>query len=98
MYTIEATTRKEQGKSSSRRLRTIGRLPAVIYGGKEEAISVSIEHDIIWNMQEKEDFYKKVISLIIDGKEHRVKIQAVQRHVFKRRLTHIDFFRCALPQ
>ncbi|RVT06860.1 50S ribosomal protein L25, partial [Klebsiella oxytoca] len=30
---------------------------------------------------------------VVDGKEEKVKAQAVQRHPFKPKLTHIDFVR-----
>ena len=93
MFTIEATARKEQGKGASRRLRTSGKFPAIVYGGNQEPVAVENDHDTTWNMQEKEGFYEQVIALMIDGKETKVKVQAVQRHPFKRKLTHVDFVR-----
>ena len=93
MFTIEATARKEQGKGASRRLRTSGKFPAIVYGGNQEPVAVEIDHDTTWNMQEKEGFYEQVIALMIDGKETKVKVQAVQRHPFKPKLSHIDFVR-----
>ena len=93
MFTINATERKEQGKGASRRLRAANKFPAIVYGGKEAAVSIELDHDNVMNMQAKPGFYDEVLVLAIDGKETQVKAQAVQRHPFKPKLHHIDFVR-----
>ncbi|AIX73117.1 MAG: 50S ribosomal protein L25 [Mixta calida] len=93
MLTIKATERKEQGKGASRRLRAANKFPAIVYGGKEAAVSIELDHDNVMNMQAKPGFYDEVLVLDIDGKETQVKVQAVQRHPFKPKLHHIDFVR-----
>ena len=47
----------------------------------------------MWNMQNNAEFYNEVLTLVVDGKEEKVKAQAVQRHPFKPKLSHIDFVR-----
>ena len=93
MFTINAEVRKEQGKGASRRLRTANKFPAIIYGGKEAAVSIELDHDVVMNLQVKPGFYEEVLTLVVDGKETKVKVQAVQRHPFKPKLHHIDFVR-----
>ena len=93
MFTINAEVRKEQGKGASRRLRTANKFPAIIYGGNEAALSVELDHDQVMNMQAKPEFYSEVLTIAVDGKEVKVKVQAVQRHAYKPKLTHIDFVR-----
>ncbi|MEW7311673.1 50S ribosomal protein L25 [Buttiauxella gaviniae] len=93
MFTINAVERKEQGKGASRRLRAANKFPAIIYGGSEAAISIELDHDYVMNLQAKEGFYEEVLTLVVDGKEVKAKVQAVQRHPFKPKLTHIDFVR-----
>ncbi|RLM27240.1 50S ribosomal protein L25 [Brenneria alni] len=93
MITIKAEARKEQGKGASRRLRQAGKFPAIVYGGSEAPISIELDHDSVKNQELKEGFYGEVVTLSIDGKETKVKVQAVQRHPFKPKLTHIDFIR-----
>lgn len=44
-------------------------------------------------MQTKPEFYSEVLTIVVDGKEEKVKVQAVQRHAFKPKLSHIDFVR-----
>ncbi|HBO22726.1 MULTISPECIES: 50S ribosomal protein L25 [unclassified Providencia] len=92
MLTINAIERKEQGKGASRRLRRANQFPAIVYGGNQEPISVTLNHDEVINQESKAEFYE-VLTLVIDGKETKVKVQAVQRHPFKPKVTHIDFLR-----
>ncbi|MFC0225430.1 50S ribosomal protein L25 [Serratia aquatilis] len=93
MFTINVQVRKDQGKGASRRLRAANKFPAIVYGGKEAAVSIELDHDSVKNMELKPEFYSEAITLVIDGKETKVKVQAVQRHVFKPKLAHIDFVR-----
>ncbi|MBE8595450.1 MULTISPECIES: 50S ribosomal protein L25 [Xenorhabdus] len=92
MLTINAEVRKEQGKGASRRLRRANKFPAIIYGGNQEPVSIELDHDAVINHESKPEFYE-VLTLVVDGKETTVKVQAVQRHPFKPKLTHIDFLR-----
>ena len=93
MFTINAVERKEQGKGASRRLRAAHRFPAIIYGGSEAAVSIDLDNDQVMNLQAKPGFYEEVLTLVVDGKETKVKVQAVQRHPFKPKLHHLDFVR-----
>ncbi|HFI3505173.1 TPA: 50S ribosomal protein L25 [Escherichia coli] len=93
MFTINAEVRNEQGKGASRRLRTANKFPAIIYGGNEAPLAVALDHDKVMNMQVKAEFYSKVLTIVVDGKEIKVKAQDVQRHPYKPKLLHIDFVR-----
>lgn len=92
MLKINADVRKEQGKGASRRLRRAERFPAIVYGGTEAPVSIELDHNQVINMEPSPEFYE-VLTLVIDGKESKVKVQAVQRHPFKPKITHIDFVR-----
>lgn len=90
-YTITAQTRTEIGKGSSRRLRHAGKVPAVIYGKGKEAVSIVFEHKDIINIQTNDDFYTSDITIVLDGKEVKVRVQDMQRHAFKPLIEHVDF-------
>jgi large subunit ribosomal protein L25 len=95
MFTINVELRPEaeQGKGASRRLRTENKFPAIVYGGSAAPVSIKLDHDSVKNMEVKAEFYSETITLVIDGKDTLVKVQAVQRHPFKPKLAHIDFVR-----
>ncbi|MCL1076074.1 50S ribosomal protein L25 [Shewanella dokdonensis] len=90
-YTIQATTRTEIGKGSSRRLRREGKVPGVIYGTGKTPVSIVFDHKDIINVQANDDFYTSELTIVLDGKEVKVRAQAMQRHVFKPIIEHVDF-------
>ncbi|GIU02923.1 50S ribosomal protein L25 [Shewanella algidipiscicola] len=90
-YAITAQARTEIGKGSSRRLRHAGKVPAVIYGAGKEPVSIEFEHKDIINIQANADFYTSDITIVLDGKEVKVRVQAMQRHAFKPLIEHVDF-------
>lgn len=91
MFTINAQVRKEHGKGASRRLRAANKFPAIIYSNKNAVVSIELDHNTVMNMQIQPGFYSEVLTVIIEGQETKVKVQAVQRHPFKPKLQHIDF-------
>lgn len=92
-FKFNAEVRTSQGKGASRRLRHNGQFPAIVYGGKDEPVSIVLNHDEVNNAQAHDSFYTDVITLVINGKDVAVKVQAIQRHPFKPKLVHIDFKR-----
>ncbi len=90
-YTLVAQTRTEIGKGSSRRLRHAGKVPAVIYGKGHDAVSIAFEHKDIINIQQNDDFYSDDLTIVLDGKEVKVRVQAMQRHLYKPMIEHVDF-------
>ena len=91
---LEAEMRTDIGKGASRRLRRLAdKIPAIVYGGKEDAKSITLEHDEINNMLDDEAAYSSIINLVIDGETEEVLIKDLQRHPYKLKLLHVDFKR-----
>ncbi|MDO9369348.1 MAG: 50S ribosomal protein L25, partial [Sphingopyxis sp.] len=44
---LSAETRDRGGKGASRELRRNGRVPAVVYGGKEEPLMIHVEEKLL---------------------------------------------------
>ncbi|WWO98805.1 MAG: 50S ribosomal protein L25 [Candidatus Dasytiphilus stammeri] len=93
MITIHAVKHNEHGKSANRRLRAAHLLPAIIYGGNKESISIILDLNTIMKLQNKNQFYNEPLTLIIDGQENKVKVQEIQHHPFKPKILHVDFIR-----
>lgn len=92
MIIIHGKKRFKIGKSASRKIRKIdNKIPSVVYGFKKPTLYISLDHDIIFNLQNNKNFYHSTLTLKISGQEYLVSVHAVQRHCFKRRLLHIDF-------
>lgn len=93
MFNLEAKLRDSIGKGPSRRARIQGLVPAVIYGKEKTPVSIVLDHNKVIKCANDDNFFREEISLIIDGKEEKVKIQAVQRHPYKPKFMHLDFIR-----
>ena len=92
-FVFEAEVRSDLGKGASRRLRHEDKVPAIIYGAGQEPVAVSLDHNKAIIAQTEDRFYTEPLTLVIDGKEVQVKVQDVQRHPFKPKLTHLDLIR-----
>ena len=92
-FVLEAKAREDMGKGASRRLRREGLVPAVIYGDKKKAISLTMDHDKLMHAMENDAFYSSILELKIDGKKQKAIIKDLQRHPYKPKLVHADFLR-----
>lgn len=93
-FLIEAFPRGDQGRGASRRLRREERkIPAIIYGGKKEAVSISIWHNELKKALENEAFFSHILTIELEGKKESVILKDLQRHPYKPLLTHADFLR-----
>ncbi|CAL4319939.1 50S ribosomal protein L25 [Buchnera aphidicola] len=91
MLTVHAEIRDKKGKSFSRKLRIKNKFPGVIYGRNKMPISIILDHNLIFNLQKKPEFYKENLCLSIIDDKYIVKVQEIQRHAFKMKILHIDF-------
>ena len=92
-HKLTAYGRKDEGKGASRRLRRAGRLPAVVYGGGADPVSIELEQEPTWLAQQNDWFYSSIITLDVDGKSQQVLLRDMQRHPYKQVIMHLDFQR-----
>ena len=90
---LNAETRSDSGKGASRRLRHQGLVPAIVYGGGGEPTNISIKHNEFIHQLENDAIYTQIIELQIGGDTEEVILRDLQRHPYKNKLMHADFFR-----
>jgi large subunit ribosomal protein L25 len=90
---LNAEPREDSGKGASRRLRHTGMVPAVVYGGDGAAVSIMIEHNTFFHALENEAIYTQLIDLNVGKKKEEVVLRDLQRHPYKNKIMHADFFR-----
>ena len=90
---LNAENREVEGKSSSRQLRRAGSVPAVIYGGKEEPLRISILEKDIAKASEVPGFATQILNISISGKDQNVIVKEIQRHPATQRVLHADLMR-----
>ena len=92
---FEATVRASNGTGAVRAVRREGQVPATVYGGAGEPISVSLELRAVNRALNIPGLMTQTIDLSINGKSEKVKLQDVQRHPVTEAPLHIDFLRVA---
>src|SRR5436190_16988289 len=90
---ISARKREAQGTGASRRLRRLGRVPGIVYGGDQGPVNIELDHkDLFLNLR-NEKFHASILSLALDGSKQQVLLRAVNMHPFKAQVQHVDFQR-----
>ena len=90
---LNASNREVEGKSSSRKLRRDGSVPAVVYGGEKDPIRISILEKDIAKASEIPGFTTKILNINISGEEQNVILKELQRHPATQRVLHADLQR-----
>ena len=91
--TLPAETRDRAGKGASRALRRDGRVPAVVYGQKKDALSIHVEEKLLSKMLHTGHFMNSVVMVDVGGKPPRPLPKAVDFHPVTSRPIHVDFLR-----
>jgi large subunit ribosomal protein L25 len=90
---LSAETRERGGKGASRELRRNGRVPAVVYGGKEEPLMIHVEEKLLMKQLMTGHFMNSIVMIDVDGKQVRTLPKDVAFHPVKDRPIHADFLR-----
>jgi large subunit ribosomal protein L25 len=91
--TLSAEARERAGKGASRAMRREGRVPAVIYGNKQEPISIHVEEKALMKMLNTGHFMNSVVMIDTNGQTTRTLPKDVQFHPVTDRPMHVDFLR-----
>jgi large subunit ribosomal protein L25 len=91
--TLSAETRERAGKGASRAMRREGRVPAVVYGNKEEPLAIHVEEKALVKMLSTGHFMNSVIMIDHPGGQARTLPKDVQFHPVTDRPLHVDFLR-----
>ena len=95
---LVAKSRTDLGKGASRRLRHADLVPAIVYGAGKEPVSITFEQKELRKVETVEAFYSSVLDLEIDGVSEKVVLKAMQRHVYKELIQHLDLLRVDASQ
>jgi len=90
---MSAEMRERAGKGAARAVRRAGRVPGVIYGGKEEPSLISVDPRDIRKGLDAGVFFSTIYNLKIGGETVRVIPRDLQMHPIKPLPEHVDFLR-----
>jgi len=91
--TLSAETRERAGKGASRAMRREGRVPAVVYGDRQDPMMVHIEEKALVKALSTGHFMNTVVMIDVGGTPNRTLPKDVQFHPVTDRPLHVDFLR-----
>jgi large subunit ribosomal protein L25 len=90
---VTAFPRTKQGTSASRRLRTSGRVPGIVYGADQPAQAVEFDQAAMLRHLKLEVFHASILDLTVDGVTTPALLRDFQMHPFKPIALHVDMQR-----
>jgi large subunit ribosomal protein L25 len=96
MIQLTAEARERTGKEAARALRKQHKVPAIVYGGKEDPVKIAlVEREIKRELEMNPRFFSSVVALNLGGKTIQVVPREAQVHPVKGHPLHVDFLRAA---
>jgi large subunit ribosomal protein L25 len=94
---VSAEGRTDRGKNAARRLRVKGLIPAVVYGGKGDALSVAVDPKVLLRVLRSETGRNTILKLDLgaEGKTSAI-LKQWQLDPVKESFLHADFYRIAM--
>jgi large subunit ribosomal protein L25 len=92
---LKAAHREGSGKGVARKMREQGQTPAVLYGGDENTVHLSLDtHDAEY-LFHNISVDNTIVDLELDGEKEPVQalVREIQTHPWKATLLHVDFLR-----
>ncbi len=90
---LTAEPRDRIGKGASRAVRKAGRIPAVIYGDKQDPITVSLTYKDVLAQVNTGTFLSTLVDVEVGGEKYRTIPRDVQFDPVRDFIMHVDFLR-----
>lgn len=96
---IEVQSRETTGKNANRRTRAASKIPAVVYGGGKESVSIEVDRKtFLETMRGRGEEKNPLFLLKLGDKERHAMIREIQTDPLSRQVIHIDFQRVLMDQ
>jgi large subunit ribosomal protein L25 len=95
---IKANKRESHGTGASRRMRSAGKVPGIVYGAGKDAVSLEFDLKSLFLQFRHEAFHASILSLNVDGKSEQVLLRDYQMHPVRNTIQHIDFQRVSATE
>ena len=99
---LSSEIRDETGKGAARRLRSSGKLPAILYGAKTDPIMLAMDYSELKKTLSNRAAENIIFDLTINGEKKsqskKVMIKEIQRDPVKREYLHVDFFEISMAK
>src|SRR6476469_7015165 len=95
---LQAKARVSKNKNEARRVRKSGLVPAVLYGAKQDPVSVSLDPKQVSKILHSASGHNSIFELALDGERTQAMIVDWQYEPIKGALLHVDLKRIAMDQ
>ena len=95
---LEAQRRAPGGKNVNRRLRSAGKIPAVVYGPSRQPMALTVVPGAVSDILHSESGRNTIFTLSVDGTKTDVMVKDYQLDPVLGRLIHADFFEIAMDR
>ncbi len=96
-FTVEGKVREERGKNAARRTRLTGMVPAILYGGRKDSISLAVNAKQVARILRSETGHNTIFSVHVEGgKEEKAMLKDWQVDPASGSLLHVDLLRIAM--
>jgi large subunit ribosomal protein L25 len=96
-FTVEGKIREGRGKGPARRTRLTGMVPAVLYGGKKESVSLAVNAKQVARILRSESGHNTIFTVqVAEGSEEKAMLKDWQVDPVSGALLHVDLFRIAM--
>src|SRR5512147_1126972 len=93
IVSLAAELRGRAGKGGARENRRAGRIPAIIYGNKQQPVMIALDGTELLKHLRRPGFMAHVFEIIVDGARERVLPREVQHDPVSGKPLHVDFMR-----
>src|SRR5690242_1423997 len=93
---VEAAARDTRGKNEARRLRQMGKVPAVLYGGKGNAVTLSVNAKQVSAILRSESGQNTLFQVDLGGKHEPAILKDWLSDPVSGKLLHVDLLRVAM--
>lgn len=93
-FELDMQARPQLGTAASRRMRRLaGRVPAVLYGGNEPALTLSVDHSVLTRILQNDAFYSSILNIRVGDKVYQAVLKDLHRDPVKPKILHLDLLR-----
>jgi len=96
-FVVESQVRSERGKNAARRSRRSGAVPAVLYGGRKDAVTLAVNAKQVARILRSESGHNTIITVrVAGGPEEKAMVKDWQVDPVSGSLLHVDLQRIAM--
>jgi large subunit ribosomal protein L25 len=88
---LQAKSRQGRGSADARRVRRIGRIPAVLYGRSGASLSIDLDNREFVNSV-KNISESTIVKVEVEGKSYDAFVKDTQRNIVNGSILHVDFY------